>query len=183
MKVLETEMETPKTTVFQLYSDYRPYSVKDKVLADAVSYVLDQIYVDTLREDEGGTYGASSSAEASKEPEQRYILQVVFVCKPEIAEKLKAQARDEFRKLAENGPSDEQLTRTVENFKKNLPEQRINNNYWMQSVINHYRYGIDYDAEYEAAVNSLTKESIREAAAKLYSSGNFIEFLQVPETK
>ena len=183
VKVLETEMETPKTTVFQLYSDYRPYSVKDKVLANAVSYVLDQIYVDTLREDEGGTYGASSSAEASKEPEQRYLLQVAFVCKPEMAEKLKAQARDEFRKLAENGPTDEQFTRTVENFKKNLPEQRINNSYWMQSVINNYRYGGDYDAEYEAAVNSLTKESIREAAARLYSSGNYIEFVQVPAEK
>ena len=179
-KVLVTDMETPKTTVFQIYSDYRPYTVNDAVMADAVSYVMDQIYVETLREDEGGTYGASTSAQASKEPEEWYALQVAFECKPEMAEKLKAQARDEFRKLAENGPTDEQFTRTLENFKKNLPEKRINNNYWMQSLINHYRFGVNYDAEYEAAVNSLTKESIRDAAAKLYNSGNFLEFVQVP---
>ncbi|MBR4755469.1 MAG: insulinase family protein, partial [Bacteroidales bacterium] len=180
VKVLQTDMETPKTTVFQLYSDYRPYSVKDKVLCNAVSYVLDQIYVETLREDEGGTYGASSAAEASKEPEERYILQVAFECKPERADNLKTLAREEFRKLAENGPTDEQFTRTLENFKKNVPEQRINNNYWMQTILNHYRFGGDYDAEYEAAVNSMTKEEIRDAAAKLYSSGNFLEFVQVP---
>ena len=180
VKVIETDMETPKTTVFQLYSDYRPFTVRDKVVIDAVSYVLDQIYVDTLREEEGGTYGASSAAEASREPEERYILQVAFECKPEMAEKLKTQAREEFRKLGENGPTDEQFTRTLEHFKKNVPEQRINNNYWMQSITNYYKFGVDWDTEYEAAVNSLTKESIREAAAKLYNSGNFLEFVQMP---
>ena len=79
-----------------------------------------------------------------------------------MAEKLKTQAREEFRKLGENGPTDEQFTRTLEHFKKNVPEQRINNNYWMQSITNYYKFGVDWDTEYEAAVNSLTKESIRD---------------------
>lgn len=180
VKTIKTDMETPKSTVIEIYSDYRPYSVKDDVLASAVSYVLDQIYVDTMREDEGGTYGASSLANAGLEPEPMYLMQVAFECKPEMADKLRSIAREEFRKLAENGPSDEQYTRTIENFKKNVPENRISNSYWMNNIVRYSRFGFDYDKEYEEAVSSLTKEGIKEAAARLFGSGNFIEFVQMP---
>ncbi len=180
IKTIQTDMETPKSTVVEVYSDYRPYTVKDDVLARAVSYVLDQIYVDTMREDEGGTYGASSSANAGLEPEPMYIMQVAFECKPEMAAKLRAMARDEFRKLAENGPTDEQFNRTLENFKKNVPENRISNSYWMNNLVRFAKFGFDYDKEYEEAVASLTKEGIKEAARRLFESGNFLEFAQMP---
>ncbi len=180
IKTIQTDMETPKSTVVEVYSDYRPYTVKDDVLARAVSYVLDQIYVDTMREDEGGTYGASSSANAGLEPEPMYIMQVAFECKPEMTDKLRAMARDEFRKLADNGPTDEQFNRTLENFKKNVPENRISNSYWMNNLVRFAKFGFDYDKEYEEAVSSMTKEDIRDAARRLFSSGNFLEFAQMP---
>ena len=180
IKTIQTDMETPKSTVVEVYSDYRPYTVKDDVLARAVSYVLDQIYVDTMREDEGGTYGASSSANAGLEPEPMYIMQVAFECKPEMADKLRAMAKDEFRKLAENGPTDEQFNRTLENFKKNVPENRISNSYWMNNLVRFAKFGFDYDKEYEEAVSSMTKEDIRDAARRLFESGNFLEFAQMP---
>ena len=153
MDVFDQKMETPLSTVLQVYSDYRPFSVKDQTLASAVSYILDQIYTDTLREDEGGTYGASSSASARKYPDGRYLLQVYFNSKPALAEKLRTLAQDGFRKLAEEGPTDEQFTRTVENFKKNVPESRINNSYWLSNILRYFRNGYDYDQEWEAAVN------------------------------
>lgn len=178
--VFEQKMETPLTTVLQVYSDYRPFSVKDRTLASAVSYILDQIYTDTLREDEGGTYGASTVADARKEPDGRYLLQVYFNCKPALAEKLRTLAQDGFRKLAEEGPTDEQFTRTVEHFKKNVPENRINNSYWLSNILRYFRSGYDNDKEWEAAVNGLTKEGIRDAAARLYNSGNFAELVMMP---
>ena len=53
-----------------------------------------------------------------------YIMQVAFECKPEMADKLRAMARDEFRKLAEYGPTDEQFSRTLENFKNAQAKQK-----------------------------------------------------------
>jgi len=178
--VFDQKMETPLTTVLQVYSDYRPFTVKEQTLASAVSYILDQIYTDTLREDEGGTYGASTVANARKDPNGRYLLQVYFNCKPALAEKLRALAQDGFRKLAEEGPTDEQFTRTVEHFKKNVPESRINNTYWLSDLLRYFRGGYDYDKEWEAAIGGLTKESIRDAAARLYNSGNFVEVVMMP---
>ena len=48
------------------------------------------------------------------------------------------------------------------------------------SIVRYSKFGFDYDKEYEEAVTSLTKEGIKEAARRLYESGNFIEFAQMP---
>ncbi|MBR1927869.1 MAG: insulinase family protein [Bacteroidales bacterium] len=180
VKTITTDMETPKSTVIEVYSDYRPYSVHDEIMAKAVSYILDQIYVDTMREEEGGTYGASSSASAGLEPEPMYLLQVAFECKPDMADKLKEIARSEFLKLAADGPTDEQLTRTIENFKKNVLENRISNSYWLNNIVRFSKFAVDYDKEYEEAVSAISKETVKAAAEKLTGSGNFIEFTQMP---
>ncbi|MBP9998922.1 MAG: insulinase family protein, partial [Bacteroidales bacterium] len=55
-----TKMTAPKVTVIQLLKTDKPYSTEADVAYSALSYILDMVYVATLREEEGGTYGASS---------------------------------------------------------------------------------------------------------------------------
>ena len=110
------------------------------------------------------------------------MIQVYFDTNPSSADKLREVAKAELRKFAENGPTEEQMTRVRENFKKNVPEKRIQNNYWMTVINCIYTYGIaDFDAEYEAAVNALTPESIRAAAASVLASGNLLEVVMSPD--
>ena len=179
----KVDMQTPKTTVFQLYSSYDvKYSVAEKVNLTAAEYILDMIYTETLREEEGGTYGAQAATATNKYPVDRAMVQVYFDTNPSSADKLRALATAGLNKLATEGPTAEQMTRVTENFKKNIPERRITNNYWMD-VINHwYRFGnADYDAEYEAAVNALSADGIRDAVAKIMNSGNVIEVVMSPD--
>ena len=147
---------------------------------DAVSYIMDQVYTETLREEEGGTYGASTQGSARHEPYGMSSLEVYFQCKPAMSMKLRRIAIDNLVKLADEGPSDEHLARTVENFKKNLPEKRITNGYWMNNLQYYSRYGKDYDKEYEEALGELTKENVQDAAKSLVYSGNFIEVVMLP---
>lgn len=172
------DMTTPKSSVLQLYSAYLPYSVKESVMLDAAKYILDMIYTSTLREEEGGTYGASVAVGMQNEPVERAIVQVYFDTNPESADRLCKAAADELKEFAENGPDEEQMTRTVENFKKTLPESRINNSYWMSALQYYFRYdGADYDKEYEAAVGEISAENIRSAINDVLSQGNFIELV------
>ena len=118
------KMETPKSTVFQLYSAYLPYSIHRQVMMDAAQYIMDMIYVETLREEEGGTYGASISFDIQSKPEERATVQVYFDTNPESADKLRKTAVDGLTKLMEEGPTDEQLSMTIENFKKKVVNQK-----------------------------------------------------------
>ena len=176
------DMQTPKSSVFQGYTANLPYSVKDAVMLDAAKYVLDMIYTATLREEEGGTYGAGIAVGMQNEPVERALIQIFFDTNPEAAGKLREVAVAELDKLAENGPDEEQMTKTVENFKKNLPESRISNSYWMSALKYWYRHsGADYDSEYEAAISEITPENIKGILQKILASGNFIEVVMSPE--
>ena len=43
-----------------------PYTELDATALDVVSYILDIRYTNSLREDEGGTYGASTAAQINR---------------------------------------------------------------------------------------------------------------------
>ena len=117
-----------------------------------------------------------------KFPVDRASIQVYFDTNPTASDKLRDIAKAELRKLAEEGPTDEQMTRVKENLKKNVPESRIQNSYWMDEINYFYNYGgIDYDAEYEAAVNALTAEGVRNAVASVLASGNITEVVMSPD--
>lgn len=177
----DVKMETPKSTVFQLYSSYLPYSIHRQVMMDAAQYIMDMIYIETLREEEGGTYGASVSFDIQNKPEERAMIQVYFDTNPESADKLRKAAVDGLTKLMEEGPTEEQLSMAVENFRKNLPEKRIKNSYWLSNLKYFYEYGTDFDKAYEEAIADINAENVKAAVRDIVSQGNFIEVMMSPE--
>ena len=176
----KAQMATPMVTVVQVYNALKPYDVADEVACDALSYILDMIYVETLREDEGGTYGASSSDEVRGKPDERHMMQVAFQTNVESADKLRELAKAGFKGIAENGPTADQFDKTVKNLQKKIPESRLRNSYWSWCIREYLLYDFDYDKSYEAAVNALTPEKVQ-AAAQEFLNGNLIELVMRPE--
>ena len=175
------KMNTPKVTVIQVYNADMPYTVQKDVNLTAASFILDMIYVATLREEEGGTYGASSVMQLDYEPlSQKGIIQVAFDTNVDQQKTLRELAIKGLKNLAEQGPTDEQLTRAIENAKKNLPEQRITNNYWQSALRFNDKLGGNYDAEYEAAINNITAQGIKDALNEILKAGNFTEIVMTP---
>ena len=132
------------------------------------------IYTKKIREEQGGTYGVGSALQGRRRPTYRIDVHVLFSTNPESADLLSKIAIDELKAYAENGPTDEQFNMAMENLKKNLPEQRINNGYWMKALQHYAEYGENYDALYEEAINSLTKDDIKNILQAILAEGNFI---------
>ena len=179
-EVVKLKMQAPKSTVVQLYSALAPVNTKKSVALDAANYIIDMIYTKTIREDEGGTYGVGTSMVAQRVPQERLIAQVYFNTNPEAVEKLDALATKGLKELAENGPSQEHFNMAIENFKKNLPESRINNSWWMSCLQRLNEFGINHDAEYEEAINTLTPEDVKAALQELLSQENVIKIASYP---
>jgi zinc protease len=178
--IFSVDMQTPQSTVCQIYNMPYAYSVKNQVIMDAIQYILDMIYTDTLREDEGGTYGASTQVSLSKYPKEKAMVLVAFNTKPSSADKLRALAVSGMKNLAENGPTDEQFSKTIENFKKQIPEKRVDNDYWLSQLFHYCVYGENEDQLYEKAVNELKPEDIKDMLQKIIGSGNYIEIVMNP---
>ncbi|MGM9747177.1 MAG: M16 family metallopeptidase [Candidatus Cryptobacteroides sp.] len=179
----EVKMEAPKNTEYLSVKADIPYSVKTSVVYEAAAYILNMIYTDTLREEEGGTYGASAWCRVRKVPAENVVMNVYFDTNPQQVDRLTELALEGMTQLAEQGPTEEFFTRTVENFKKNIPEKRIDNSYWHNNTQLYTRYGIDYDKEYEEAVNNLTAADIQAAMKALLAQNNFIEIRMCPKAE
>ena len=180
-KTVALKMETPKSTVHQLYTAYLPVDIKTNVTLDVANYILDMIYTKTIREEQGGTYGVGSALQGRRKPYSRIDVHVLFTTNVEQAELLSQIAIDELKKFAENGPTQEQFNMAMENIKKNLPEQRISNGYWLSALNHYYEYGVDYDKEYEAAINSVTPEDIKNILQAILAENNFREVTLTPQ--
>ncbi|MBR1887877.1 MAG: insulinase family protein [Bacteroidales bacterium] len=178
--VFEVDMQTPKSTVLQVYSADSDFSYEKDAAMDAISYIMDMRYTESLREEEGGTYGASAMGNLTRRPKQRVVYQVYFDCKPALCDRLRELAIEGFKKLAEEGPTDEELAAAKLNLQKNIPESRQRNNWWLNGIELYITYGVDRDAAYEAAVNALSKEAIEDLAEEILSQDNFIELVMKP---
>ena len=175
-------METPKVTVVEVYKAEAPYSYDLEVNMDALSYILNMLYVETLRESEGGTYGAQVASDVSTRPQQYAILQVAFETNEAQADQLQKIALDGLKQIAAEGPSQDYFEKTVNNLKKNIPESRIRNSYWLGRLITNQEYNEDGDKAYEAAVDALTPDSIKKMAKALVD-GYLMEVVQRPVQK
>ena len=180
-ETVKIAMETPKSTVLQVYTAYMPVDTKTEVALEVANYVLDMIYTKTIREDEGGTYGVGTAMVGQREPEERVVIQISFDTNPEQAPKLRELALKGLKELAENGPELEKFNMAIENFKKNIPETRLNNSYWMNNISEYHEHGYDYDAEYEAAVNSVTPEDVKAVLQAVLAQNNLIEITSAPK--
>jgi zinc protease len=178
--MIAVDMQTPMSTVVQVHSAYLPYTAEREAALDAISYIMDIRYTNSLREDEGGTYGASTNASFARRPEEFILFQVVFACRPSLCDKLRDLAIQGLRDLAENGPTDDEVSSAVLNLQKNIPESRLRNTYWKNALEEYLLYGHDSDAENEAAVNGLDKAKIQKVARELLSQGNLIEMVMKP---
>ena len=178
--VFEDVMQTPQSTVFQVWSCDKKWTAEDHAALDAAKYILDMRYVNSLREDEGGTYGAGVNAAFPREPKEKMMMQVSFNCKPAVTDRLRELAVEGIRDLGEKGPTDDEVNAAILNLKKNIPENRVNNSYWRRNLEEYVKYGINYDALTEAAINGLTAERVKNIVAELISAGNFYEVVQKP---
>lgn len=178
--VFQTVMNTPKVSVLQMRTAQIPYTMQKEVDLDAANFILDMIYVETLRESEGGTYGASSAMSLSYYPVPEAMIQTQFDTNVAQQQRLRELAVEGLTKLAAEGPTEEQLTRAIENAKKNLPEKRINNSYWLNNLKFNELTGIEFDAAYEAAVNGISAEGIKAVLSEILAAGNFTEVVMTP---
>lgn len=54
------ETGTSKSTVYGVYSGNTKYNMRNDLLLDILSQVMDIVYTATIREEEGGTYGVGT---------------------------------------------------------------------------------------------------------------------------
>ena len=170
----EKTVESPKVTVaFVLSATVEP-TLKNNIELDMVAQILRSRYTETMREEEGGTYGASAQMNLTALKKEGMVL-ISFDTNIDQYKRLSEIAIEEFEKLAQEGPSDVDFSKVKEYMLKKNGEDLQENGYWMRSINAKYLFGTDYMTGYADAVNAMTKADIQAFAKAFLSQGNVIE--------
>ena len=174
-------METPKATVRLMYHGELPNTLENKIKMSFLRQVLDLVYTETLREEEGGTYGVSTNGSVDGRPLDLFQLVISFDTNPERASELAALAKRGISDLAARGPTSEQVQKTIGNMVKRFEESRIQNGYWSSALLQYARDRIDGHTQFVELVSGMTVKAVQEFAQKILSQGNFVEFIMLPQ--
>lgn len=179
--IFEREMKNPKASVFVGISGDTQRSLKNQILMSMFDQILDIVYTEKVREDEGGSYGVYAGGSIARYPEGQTMLQIVYDTDPAKMEKLNQIIFRELESMAQNGPREADFTKVKEYMNKKYNENLKENSYWMNVLDTKYFYGEDNHTEYLKTVNSVTSKDIQEFAKKLISQGNQATVVMMPK--
>lgn len=182
-KVIEMPLAVPKATIVISFSEDIEFNPYNRQAARAINGILDIIFTEKIREEEGGTYGVSAAISLQQYPVQKANTFISFDCDPERANDLKSIVYHELQQLMVNGPEQEYLDKAVNNILKNREESKQHNSYWMSVLYTYYLSGINYNdpANYEDILKGLTTEDIKEAATAFFKDADAVDIIFTPE--
>lgn len=143
--------------------------------------ILNIVYTEKIREDEGGTYGVSSSGSIARYPENQTLLQIVYDTDPAKMEHLNTIIHKELKDIAVNGPREADFNKVKEFMNKKYSENIKLNGYWLGTLNTYYFYNEDNHTDYLSTLNAITMDDVKEFAEELLSQGNEIVVGMMPK--
>ena len=174
-------MQQPKVSVHFGYSGQMPYSLKNKVAMTFLTQALDSRYLVSIREEKGGTYGVQVGGATSYIPEESYNMAIAFDTNEQMADELCGIIVAEIRRIAEEGPQSADIEKTREFLLKEWNNSLEKNAGWLSFLQAKYGPGLDYVADYEQTVRSLTDADVQALARKILDDGNVVKVVMRPE--
>jgi len=138
---------------------------------------------EVIREDEGGSYGVSVRASADRIPRQTSSLTISFGSDPERVDELKAAVYDEIRQLQTVGPDLAHVAKVQQQDRREREVQLRENGFWLAQLESSLWHEEDprLILDFDTLVESLTPESVRDAAARWVDLDRRVEVVLVPE--
>lgn len=182
-KDIYMEMEDPKSTVRIAFKKEMKHSLKNEILARALGDMMQLRYTETLREQEGGTYGASSFVRIFKRPKSIAYASVSFDCNPDKVETLIDIVYKEIDKFKKGDINQTDLDKTLTNFIKERQQAKDDSSYDMNLLTNFFRegYNMDDPENFENIVNSITKKDIQNFAKAALDGAESFEIVFKPK--
>ncbi len=183
-KTVEKGLEPKSFVVLFFTGDYQ-WSRDTNYQINAMVDALDIRLREVLREDMGGTYGVSVSADLSQYPDQEYSLSISFGCDPKRVDELVDAVFQEIDSLKTTLLDDSYLTRVKQTKLRTYETNLEENSYWLgalQSAYYHHQDPVEVILGYPEFVESTSAEMIRQAAQTYFNLDNYAKFVLYPES-
>ncbi|UII24724.1 insulinase family protein [Fulvivirga maritima] len=181
----EREMETPKTSVYlRLIGDIK-YNRKNASAMYIIGQLLSKRFLETIREEEGGSYGVGVQGYAQTLPNPYFNLVLSFDCNPDKEERLMEIVYEEIEKLASAKPIEDDLINIKKAMIKGHDEDMDKNSFWKDQLTNLLFSDLSYvdRDEYAETINSIDGKAIQKLAKYILKKADSVEVIMTPAGK
>jgi zinc protease len=163
------------------------YNQEQRIAIRAVASVLETRLREILREELGGTYNVSVSANYDKYPKQEYSLAIDFGSNPDRTEELVKRVFTEIDAFLKSGPTDKQLADAKEAFVRDYESNMTNNGYLLSQIATRYEEGDQADLpvlfDLASWYRKLTTSSVQAAARQYLNTTRYVLVSLYPEKR
>lgn len=176
------KMETPKSSVRIAFSKDYSYNERNRILTSYLSDILTLRYTESLREKEGGTYGAQVSASLDKLPVSKVRMNINFDCDADKVEHLLPIVYQEIDKIKKGEIAAEDVEKTKTNYLKSREDSKNFNSYSMNVIYNYFenKYNMNDPKNYVDIVKSISAKDIQEFANAVLNKADSYEVVFKP---
>jgi zinc protease len=181
-KTIDIPMVTPKAKVQIEYHNNMDYTYENETMMRAVTNILDRRFTETVREDEGGTYGVYTNGNISFEPIEEYNYLITFTCDPERVEELKGVVYDEINKLTSADVEGHYIEEFKKAYAKKRSEDLKDNFSWVNMLSMYDENGVyPYAPKMDSLVENITKDQVVAFAKSVFTDDVKMEVVFLPE--
>ncbi len=174
----------PKSFIIMQFNGETTYSKQDAFALQALIEVMNIKLIETLREELSGIYGGGMYGSINRTPYNNYNIGISLPCGPENVDKLITATLGEIEKAKTKGPSETDLNKVKETWKKQYEENIKTNNYWLEQLQSSVENGTPFEdiLTYETRVDALKTADLKAVANKFLDMKNFVQVVLYPQT-
>lgn len=176
-KHITIPMDNPIALVVDVFVHDGKRTLEDELKMTFLHENLTQHYHESIREDEGGTYGVHVNGDINKYPEGETSILIMFQTNPESAARLNDKVKSELQQMVASGLNEDFFNKTMLNLEKKYEERLHENSYWMSQLTSLYFHGEDRHSNYLETLRSITLEDVNEYLRQLMSNYRYLELV------
>ena len=176
-------MEVPKTTVYLNLTGKTEYSKENAMNIYVIGQLLSKRFLQTIREEEGGSYGVNVGGTLEQIPAPTFSLALTFDSNPDKQEKLMQIVWKELNDLKTVPVNANDLEDIKKALLKNREESLKTNSFWNTTLYNNSLNQIPFlqDDEYKNLISKINQKTIQQFSKHVLDSSSSVEVIMSPE--
>jgi zinc protease len=172
-----------KATIRLYYSGKYQFNEANNTQLSALGTILQYRMTSRIRELEGGAYSPQAGVSYNKKPQSRYTFSIQITCASGNVEKLITAVQEEIEKIKTDGPTADEIGKFMAERTRAAETQISTNAYWRGYIV----YALQNDEPVNgvlhpnALLNTITIQSIQQAARQYIDPDNYIRLILMPE--
>lgn len=175
------QMSTRTASNVVVYSLPMRYEIRNRITLRLLSDCLDAMYLESIREREGGSYGVGVYGGLDKNYELGELY-MQFDTDPKLEDKLLAIIHEELERVANGAPIAEELEKSKQNLRKDYEQNIEKNKFWLNTILyRHYLEDDNYLKFYLPVIELVNEQDVRDMARQLLDGGNVLQVIMEPK--